>query len=131
MFEVAVNAAGKCPDVLMTDGPVGFKTVYKKAMYTRTISRTTHVAYIGIQDRHPVSNVYERFNGGMRDKIARIRGEFKSKNPILLGLPIIYCSFMRLHVGLDCWTPAETAGITISYLDKWRTITGHAALFCT
>ena len=129
LFEATVKTAGKRPDVLMTDGLAGFKTGYKKAMYTLTTPRTIHVTDVGIHDRYPANNVYERFNGGMWDKIARILG-FKSKDPALLGLLIIYHNFMHPHMGLDSRTLAESAGVAILYLDKWRTMIEHAALFC-
>ena len=90
-------------------------------MHHSTLLEEPHVVDVGIQDRYPVNNVYEHFNGGMRDKIARIRG-FESKNPTLLGLLIIYHNFMRPHMGLDSRTLAETAGIAILYPDKWCTI---------
>ena len=129
LFEAAVRAAGRRPDVLITDGLAGFKTGYTKAMYTKAMPRTVHVADVGIRDRHSANNAYERFNGEIRDRIARVRG-FKSQNPALLGMLIIYHNFMRPHGGLGGRTPAEAAGITISGLDKWRTLIGHAALFC-
>ncbi len=129
LFEAAVRAAGKRPDVLVTDGLAGFKVGYTKAMYTKAVPRTVHVADVGIRDRHPANNVYERFNGEIRDRIARVRG-FKSKDPALLALLIIYHNFMRPHGGLGGRTPAEAVGITISGPDKWRTLIGHTALFC-
>ena len=130
LFEAAIKAAGRRPDVLITDGLAGFKTGYRKAMYTRAMPRTIHMADTGIRDRHPANNTYERFNGEIRDRIARIRG-FKSEDPALLGLLVTYHNFMRPHGGLGGRTPAEAAGITITGPDKWRTIIGHAALFCT
>ena len=115
--------------MLVTDGLAGFKAGYTKAMYTKAVPRTVHVADVGIRDRHPANNVYERFNGEIRDRIARVRG-FKSKDPALLALLIIYHNFMRPHGGLGGRTPAEAAGITILGPDKWRTLIGHTALFC-
>ena len=129
LFEAAIEAAGKRPDVLITDGLAGFKTGYRKTMYTRAMPRTIHMADTGIRDRHPANNTYERFNGEIRDRIARIRG-FKSRDPALLGLLIVYHNFMRPHGGLGGRTPAEAAGITIAGPDKWRTLIGHAALLC-
>ena len=63
LFEAAIEAAGKRPDVLITDGLAGFKTGYRKTMYTRAMPRTIHMADTGIRDRHPANNTYERFNG--------------------------------------------------------------------
>ena len=39
LFEAAIKAAGRRPDVLITDGLAGFKTGYRKAMYTRAMPR--------------------------------------------------------------------------------------------
>ena len=129
LFEAAVEAAGKRPDVLITYGLCGFKTGYKRAMYTNTTPRTVHIADAGIRDRHATNNPYERLNGEIRDRIARIRG-FKSIEPALLRLLIMYHNFIRPHGGLDGRTPAEAAGIAVAGPDKWRTLIGHAALFC-
>ena len=83
----------------------------------------------GIRDRHATNNPYERLNGEIRDRIARIRG-FKSIEPALLRLLIMYHNFIRPHGGLDGRTPAEAAGIAVAGPDKWRTLIRHAALFC-
>ena len=82
------------------------------------------MANTGIRDRHPANNTYERFNGEIWDRIARIRG-FKSRNPALLVLLVTYHNFMRPHGGLGGRIPAEAAGITITGPDKWRTIIGQ------
>ena len=64
LFEATVKAAGNRPDMQVTDGLAGFKTGYKKAMYTPPMPRTIHIADVGIQDRHPANNIYEIFNVG-------------------------------------------------------------------
>ena len=53
LFKKATEYADKYPDMLISDGLGGFKTGYKKAMYTRTKPRTTHVADVGIRNRCP------------------------------------------------------------------------------
>ena len=42
----------------------------------------------------------------------------------------MYHNFIRPHVGLGGRTPAEAVGIAMAEPDKWRTVIGHAALFC-
>ena len=78
LFGAAIKAAGRWPDMLVTDDLAGFKTGYRKAMYTIALPRTVHMADAGIRDKHTANNVYKRFNGEIRDRIARIRG-FKSR----------------------------------------------------
>ena len=63
-------------------------------MHTIAVSRTVHVADTCIRDMHTANNACERFNGEIRDRIARIRG-LKSKDPAMLGLMIVYHNFMR------------------------------------
>ena len=130
LFEALIMAAGRRPDVPITDSLAGFKTGYRNAMHARAMPGTVHVADTSIRDKHTTNNAYERFNGEIRDRIARIRG-FKSEDPALLGLLIVYHNFMRPHGGLGGRTPADAARITISGPDKWRTLIGHATLFCT
>ena len=129
LFADAVAAAGKRPDILITDGLNGFKTGYGHVMYTNTTPRTCHIADVGIRDRHAANNLYERLNGEIKDRIARVRG-FKSKTPALLRLLIVYHNLVRPHSNLDGRTPAETAGITIDGSDKWLTLIQQAASSC-
>ena len=129
LFRDAVETAGGRPDILITDGLKGFGKGYRRVMYTNTKPRPYHITDVGIQDRHAVNNVYERFNGEIKDRIACIRG-FSSKDPALLRLLIVYHNFIRPHGGLGGRTPAEAAGITIDGPDKWLTLIRHAATFC-
>ena len=129
LFRDAVEIAGGRPDIIITDGLKGFGKAYRRVMYTNTKPRPYHITDVGIQDRHAVNNVYERFNGEIKDRIARIRG-FSSKDPALLRLLIVYHNFMRPHGGLGGRTPAEAAGVAIDGPDKWLTLIRHAATFC-
>ena len=129
LFNEAIKNADKYPDLLISDGLRGFKTGYKKAMYTRKTPRPTHIANVGIRNRHPANNIYERFNGEVRDRIDRIRG-FKSDHPALFDLIVIYHNFVRQHAGIGNITPAKAGGVTIEGKNKWRTMIEHAALFC-
>ena len=98
-------------------------------MYTNTTPQPYHISDVGIHDRHATNNPYERFNGEIKDRIARIRG-FSSKDPALFRLLIVYHSFMRPYSGLGGRTPAEAAGATIDGCDKWFALIRHAAAFC-
>ena len=51
LFEAAIEVAGKCSDVLITDGLAGFKAGYRKTMYTRAMPRTIHMTDTGIRGR--------------------------------------------------------------------------------
>ncbi len=63
LFEAAVEAVGKRPDVLITDGLCGFKTGYKRAMCANATPRTVHMTDAGVRDRHATNSPYERLNG--------------------------------------------------------------------
>ena len=93
------------PCVQCTPGPCPEPSTWQMSAYGTGILQTTRT---------------KRFNGEIRDRIARVRG-FKSEDPTLLGLLIPYHNFMRPHGGLGGRTPAEAAGITIAGPDKWRT----------
>ena len=129
LFGDAVGAAGGRPDVLIIDGLKGFGKAYRRVMYTNAKPKPFHISDAGMQDRHAVNNVCERFNGEIKDRIGRIRG-FSSKDPAPLRLLIVYHNFMRPHGGLGGRTPAEAAGVTIDEPDKWLTLIRHAATFC-
>ena len=128
LFRDAVDIADHYPATLITDGLGGFKTGYKNVMRAAE-PRPRHIADVGIQDRHAQNNIYERLNGEIKDRIARIRG-FSSKDPALIRLLVAYHNFMRPHGGLGGRTPVEAAGVTIDGPDKWLTLIRHAAVFC-
>lgn len=107
-----VESARARPDVLISGALPGFKTGYKSAMYTNTMSRTIHIADVGIADRHLANNAYERFNWMIKDRTARVRG-FNSGDPPLVRLLLAYHNFIRPHGGLGGKTPAEAADIII------------------
>ena len=129
LFKKAKHIAKKYPDLLVTDALSVFKTGFKKALHTKSKPRASHIADVGIRNRHTSNNIYERFNGAIRDRIARIRG-FKSDNPALLDVMIIQHNFVSPHGGLGGKTPAEAAGIMISGHNKRLTMIRHAAVFC-
>ena len=127
LFGKAVKNAGRRPDVLVSDALPGFKTGYRSAMYTNTTPRTIHTADAGIAERHlATSKIYERFNGEIRDRTARVRG-FNSDDPLLIRLLLAYHNFIRPHGGLGGKTPAEAAGIIIRGPGKWIRLIRYAA----
>ena len=81
LFGDAAETAEWRSDVPITDGLKGFGKGYRWVMYTNTKPRPYHITDVGIQDRHAVNNVYERFNGEIKDRIARIRGSAQRIRP--------------------------------------------------
>jgi hypothetical protein len=55
-----------------------------------------------------------------------MRGLKRKDTPILKGLQI-YHNFVRPHMGLDGYTPAERAGIRIEGVDKFMTLIQNAS----
>jgi len=68
----------------------------------------------------------ERFNGELRDREKVTRSLKKSDTPILAGMQI-YHNYIRPHMGLDCKTPSELAGIEVKGTDKWLTLIQNAS----
>ena len=129
LFADAVAAAGKRPDILITDGPSGFKTGYRpRDVHEHDAQNMPHRG-CRQYGTGAANNLYGRLNGEIKDGIARVRG-FKSKTPALLRLLIVYHNLVRPHSNLDSKAPAETAGITIDGPDKWLTLVQQVASSC-
>lgn len=128
LFKEARAAAGKKPDMLISDGAPNFQEAYKKEYWSRIEPRTSHVRHIHLAHDHN-NNKMERLNGEIRDREKVMRSLKRIDSPILKGMQH-YHNFLRPHEGLDGKTPAEVAGIKIEGQNKWLTIIQNAAKSC-
>ena len=83
----------------------------------------------GIRRWH-VDNIYERFNGTLKDRLKCVRG-FRSALPALHMLYLACYNLFWPHSGINERTPAEAMGVVVGGVNRWLTAIRYAALFCT
>ena len=134
LFAQAAARAVRLPRVLVTDGLLDFIEPAKKVFYRMSGPRFVHIRDIHIQNQFNNNNIYERFNGEIRDLLKRVRG-LRGKSPGIIGLMIWNHNCFRRHMGIDDMTPAAAAGITIHGHEDyggwgdWVTCVQHAAIY--
>ena len=133
LFDHAMDISKIVPSRLTTDKLAGFANGFS-TIVSRHVSENdkndpipTHVSSAGINKKHVHNNVYERFNGTVKDVIKRARG-FKVNTPPKLGLFVSFYNFIRPHSGIGNRTPAEVIGIKVEGPDKWSTLLAFASV---
>ena len=130
LFAGAINLAKKIPDFVTTDALAALAKGLNSALPGGKRSRVIHRKDAGIRRRHVNNNIYERFNGTLKDRLKCVRG-FRSALPALHVLYLAYYNLFRPHSGIDGKTPAEAMGVIVGGVNKWLTAIRYAALFCT
>ena len=128
LFAGAINLAKKIPDVVTTDALAAFAKGLNSALPGGKRSRMIYRKDAGIRRRH-VNNIYERFNGTLKDRLKCVRG-FRSALPALHVLYLAYYDLFWPHCGINKKTPAEAMGVVVG-VNRWLTAIRYAALFCT
>lgn len=130
MFKDAIEATGKIPKTLISDGAQNFMDAFRSEFKHPSNLYGEGVSAVHIRDIHMEGQVHnnkmERQNGEFRDRERVMRGLKNADSPIIAGLQIFH-NFVRPHEGLDGRTPAEAAGITIEGQNKWLTIIQNAS----
>lgn len=137
LFAAAASRTLCLPRVLVSDGLSDFIKPAKKVFYRNWGPRFVHIREVHLQNLFNQNNLYERLNGTFRDRFKCTRG-FKTDNPAIIRLFIIYYNFFREHKGLkNNMPPAEAIGIDIMPVpdsdvapetDKWITFIQNAAI---
>jgi transposase-like protein len=126
LFQLGVQATGKKPMTIITDGLPAYHDAYKKEFWTqKKATRTEHINAIKLSGNMN-NNKMERFNGEIRGREKTMRGLKTKDTPILTGYQIFH-NYIRPHEGLDGKTPAEACGIKVEGKNKWITIIQNAS----
>jgi putative transposase len=126
LFKAGVQATGKKPMTLITDGLPAYHDACNKEFWTmKKETRTEHIRHITLRGDHN-NNKMERMNGEIRDREKTMRGLKNRDTSILKGYQLFH-NYIRPHEGLNGRTPAEACGIKIDGENKWLTLIQNAS----
>ena len=101
------------PEMIITDGLFSYEKAIKKEFSTWRLPRTSHIRLATIKEK-PNNNLIERFHGSFRERDKVLRGfkeDYGAQN-ILNGFSVYY-NFIRPHMGLDGFTPAQASNVDL------------------
>jgi transposase-like protein len=124
LFEEA-KWRGGTPRLIVTDGYAGYKYAKRKAFGNFPRTRDVeHMRLIHFREKAN-NNIMERLMGQTRERTKIMRG-FGSLNSAksIMGGWVSYYNFIRPHMGLNGFTPAEMAGIDLGLNggNRWEEI---------
>ena len=123
VLEKATAKTGKTPSVVLSDGWKG----YEDAIELAYGSESKHIISTPFEDKVLSTNLIERWNGTLKDRLKPMRGMDRNENvQLVLDGFTFYYNFLRLHQSLGM-TPAKAAKIKFPY-KSWQNIIKSLAL---
>ena len=111
-LEVARDKAGKSPERILTDG----WRAYADAIEQVFGADTKHILSTPFERKELSTNVVERWNGTLKDRLKPMRGMDKSETTqLVLDGFVFYYNHFRPHGSLNDRTPAEAARVRFPY----------------
>lgn len=106
VLEQATAKTGTVPSVVFTDGWGG----YREAMEQAYGADSKHVVTKPFVDKEMSTNLMERWNGTLKDRIKTMRGMDRNYNfQLILDGFVFYYNYIRPHIALGGKTPGEVA----------------------
>jgi len=106
VLEEATAKTGVIPDKVFTDGWGG----YRDAMEMAYGADSKHIVTKPFTDADMSTNLMERWNGTLKDRLKPMRGMDRNSNmQLILDGFVFYYNYLRPHMGLGGKTPAEAA----------------------
>ena len=123
------DTAKKTPSVFVTDGLPAYNNAFKKEFAPKNFLHkpSKHVKDVHFKNQLSNNNIQERLNGEFRDREKVFRGLKKDDSPTIAGIQL-YHNYIKEHMGLDNFTPADKARIEIKGDNKWLTVIQNAKL---
>jgi len=125
LFRQGIEAVGRKPLTLITDGLHAYHTAYKREFYAHQKPVTKHVEHIAWQ-KDKGNQKMEAFNGTVRAR-EKVMRSLKREDSSILGGYQIFHNYIQPHEGLDGRTPAEACGIDVQGGNKWITLIQNAS----
>ncbi len=115
VLEEATAKTGTIPDVVLTDGWGG----YRDAMEQAYGADSKHIVTKPFTDKELSTNLMERWNGTLKDRLKPMRGMDRNTNfQLILDGFVFYYNYLRPHMGLGGKTPAQAAKAGYPY-ENW------------
>jgi len=114
-IKLACDKVGKNPTTIVTDGWRG----YPESVETLFGADCKHIIGSPFErDEDKNTNLIERYNGTLKDRLKTMRGMDKSDNiQLILEGFIVYYNYLRPHESLNGKTPAEVAKVKFPFKD--------------
>ncbi|MBI4266797.1 MAG: DDE-type integrase/transposase/recombinase [Chloroflexi bacterium] len=108
VLEAATAKTGVIPDEVLTDGWGG----YREAMEQAYGAESKHIATKPFTEADLSTNLMERWNGTLKDRLKPMRGMDRNTNmQLILDGFVFYYNYLRPHIGLGGKTPAQAAKV--------------------
>lgn len=112
VMEEATAKTGTIPDEVLTDGWGG----YREAMEQAYGADSKHIVTKPFTEADLSTNLMERWNGTLKDRLKPMRGMDRNTNlQLILEGFVFYYNYLRPHTGIGSKTPAEVAGVGYPY----------------
>lgn len=112
VLEEATRKTGVIPDEVLTDGWGG----YRQAMEDAYGADSHHIVTTPFTDAELSTNLMERWNGTLKDRLKPMRGMDRNANmQLILDGFVFYYNYLRPHMGLEGKTPAQAAKVDYPY----------------
>jgi len=118
VLERATAKTGVVPNEVLTDGWGG----YRDAIELAYGADSRHIVSKPFTEADLSTNLMERWNGTLKDRLKPMRGMDRNTNmQLILDGFVFYYNYLRPHMGLGGKTPAEAAKTEYPY-QSWKEI---------
>lgn len=112
VLERATAFTETIPDQILTDGWGGYRDAIERAYG----ADAKHIVSKPFADAELSTNLMERWNGTLKDRLRPMRGMDRNSNfQVILEGFVFYYNYLRPHMGIGGKTPAEKAGAGYPY----------------
>lgn len=114
----ATEKTGTIPSVILTDGWAGYPDAIERAYG----ADSKHISSKPFTDKELSTNLMERWNGTLKDRLKPMRGMDRNANmQLILDGFVFYYNYTRPHMALGGKTPAQVAKTGYPY-DSWQDV---------
>jgi len=118
VLEKATAKTGVIPSEVLTDGWGG----YREALEQAYGADSKHIVSTPFTDKELSTNLMERWNGTLKDRLKPMRGMDRNTNfQLILDGFVFYYNYLRPHMGIGDKTPAQVAKADYPY-KSWHDI---------
>lgn len=108
VLERATAKTGTIPSEVLTDGWGGYREAIEQAYG----ADSKHIVTKPFTEKDLSTNLMERWNGTLKDRLKPMRGMDRNTNfQLILAGFVFYYNYLRPHMGISGQTPAQKAGV--------------------